>query len=95
MLSEQNKRERLIFVCNLLNIAGWGCLLLGLVLPSWLSQTNKAKGVEARNHIGAMNRAQQAFNLEKGGFADSMDKMGVGIKSQTENYDYLIKVWPV
>ena len=94
MLGKHNKRKRLIFVCNLLNIAGWGCLLFWLVglvaLPSLLAQTNKAKGVEARNITGAMNRAQQAFNLEKGGFADSMEQLGVGIKSQTENYDYSI-----
>ncbi len=100
MFVEQNKRERLIFVCNLLNIAGWGCLLLGLVglyaLPSimftWIPKAQQAKQVEATNNILEMISAQDAVYTETGKWAASMDKMEVGIKSQTENYDYSIIV---
>ncbi len=45
------------------------------------------KFVEPRNTIGALNRAQQAYNLERGGFA-TIDKVGVGIKTETTNYSY-------
>ncbi|WP_210437047.1 type IV pilin-like G/H family protein [Oxynema aestuarii] len=65
-------------------------ILAAVALPSLLSQANKAKQVEARNNIGAMNRAQQAYNLEKPGFADQIGKLGLGIPSQTTNYEYSI-----
>jgi hypothetical protein len=35
-----------------------------------------------------MNRAQQAFYLEKVKFATSVDELGIGIKTETENYSY-------
>ncbi|MBW4496822.1 MAG: prepilin-type N-terminal cleavage/methylation domain-containing protein [Oscillatoria princeps RMCB-10] len=63
-------------------------ILAAVALPSLLSQTNKAKQVEARNNIGAMNRAQQAVYTEKGSWATDMTGMGVGIKTDTTNYSY-------
>jgi hypothetical protein len=100
MLGEQNKRERLIFVCNLLNIAGWGCLLLWLLglyaLPSiwatWLTKAQQAKEVEVRDNILEMISSQSTVYKETGKWAASMDQLGVGIKSKTENYDYSIIV---
>lgn len=62
-------------------------ILAAVALPSLLSQANKAKQVEARNNVGAMNRAQQAFFLEKGRFG-AYDELGVGIQTQTTNYKY-------
>lgn len=68
-------------------------LILGgvsaIALPSLLSCTNKAKQAEARQNVGAMNRAQQAYFLEKNNFSNSLSSLGVGIKPQTENYQYL------
>lgn len=46
---------------------------------------------EARQNIGAMNRAQQAYYMETNTFADSLDKLGVGIKEHTEINDYSIR----
>jgi type II secretory pathway pseudopilin PulG len=67
--------------------------LAAVALPSLLScNTGKVKQVEARNTVGAMNRAQQAYNLEKGGFAGSIDKLGIGIRTETTNYSYSIRV---
>jgi type IV pilus assembly protein PilA len=65
-------------------------ILAAVALPSLLSQANKAKQVEARNNVGAMNRAQQAYNLEKAGFATGIGNLGLGIPSQTTNYKYNI-----
>ena len=62
-------------------------ILAAVALPSLLSQANKAKQVEARNNVGAMNRAQQAFFLEKSRFG-AYDELGVGIQTQTTNYEY-------
>jgi prepilin-type N-terminal cleavage/methylation domain-containing protein len=63
-------------------------ILAAVALPSLLSQANKAKQVEARNNVGAMNRAQQAVYLEKQTFASNMPGLGVGIPTATVNYKY-------
>jgi type IV pilus assembly protein PilA len=49
-----------------------------------------SKATEARNNIGALNRAQQAYYVEKGTFAGSIEKLGVGIRTETINYSYHI-----
>ncbi len=43
---------------------------------------------EAENKIGAMNRAQQAYQLEKMTFSSSVADLGIGINTQTKNYVY-------
>ena len=65
-------------------------ILAAVALPSLLSQANKAKQVEARNNVGAMNRAQQAFNLENNSqYTTEIAKLGIGIKD-SPNYSYSI-----
>ncbi|MEC4805975.1 MAG: type IV pilin-like G/H family protein [Jaaginema sp. PMC 1079.18] len=63
-------------------------ILAAIALPSLLGQANKAKQAEARNNIGATNRAQQGFFLEAGRFATSFPELAVGISTQTDNYRY-------
>jgi prepilin-type N-terminal cleavage/methylation domain-containing protein len=62
-------------------------ILAAVALPSLLSQSNKAKQVEARNNVGATNRAQQAYFLEAGRFG-AYTEIGIGIQTQTTNYKY-------
>ncbi|MBD1924700.1 type IV pilin-like G/H family protein [Trichocoleus sp. FACHB-90] len=45
---------------------------------------------EAKTYLGAMNRAQQAYYLENGKFGTTLEQLGVGIQSETENYLYKI-----
>lgn len=66
-------------------------VLAALALPSLLGQVAKARQSEARNNIGALNRAQQAFFLEASSFATSVQAVGIGIRTQTDNYNYEIK----
>lgn len=51
---------------------------------------NEAK-FEARNNLGALNRAQQAFFLENGKFASSIRELGVGIREETDYHSYAIE----
>lgn len=51
----------------------------------------KAYHAEAKNNIGALNRAQQAYFLEYQKFSEDLQKLDVGIKSQTKNYSYSIR----
>ncbi|MBU7584373.1 MAG: prepilin-type N-terminal cleavage/methylation domain-containing protein [Nostoc sp. TH1S01] len=65
-------------------------VLAAIALPSLLGQVNKAKQSEARNYVGTVNRSQQAYYLEYQGFATSVSQLQVGIKTQTDNYSYMI-----
>ncbi|MFP5271380.1 type IV pilin-like G/H family protein [Coleofasciculus sp.] len=71
-------------------------ILSAIALPSFLNQANKAKQSEAKQYIGSMNRAQQAYYLEKNEFVgeetEEFGKLGLGIATQTTNYVYKIKV---
>jgi type II secretory pathway pseudopilin PulG len=75
----------------LLSLLGLGGLV---ILPSFLSSvagcSSKAKQVEAKNNIGVLNRAQQAYFLEYGEFTTNLAQLGVGIITQSENYSYSI-----
>lgn len=46
--------------------------------------------IEARNNIGAIDRAQQAYYLEHNRLADSIAELGLGIKTETSDYSYRI-----
>jgi len=79
----------------LIAIVGIGGVGLAIVLPSFLNQPNKCgKQNEAKQYVGAMNRGQQAYFLENHTFAQNLEELGIGIKSKTENYQYLIETTP-
>jgi prepilin-type N-terminal cleavage/methylation domain-containing protein len=67
-------------------------ILSAIALPSFLNQANKAKQSEAKTYVGSMNRAQQAYYLEKNAFAANANfgELGLGVATQTSNYKYAI-----
>ncbi len=68
-------------------------ILAAIALPSFLNQASKAKQSEAKTYVGSMNRAQQAYYMEKNNvFADSTNfgGLGLGVATQTANYTYTI-----
>jgi serine/threonine protein kinase len=69
--------------------------LAAIVLPYMLHPGNISKTAEAKQNVGSMNRAQQAYFLETNEFADSVAKVGIGIKTQTKNYQYSIHATPL
>lgn len=66
-------------------------ILAAIALPSLLGQVNKAKQSEARNNVGALNRAQQATYLEFGKFSTDTTLLGVAVGGGG-NYIYTIKI---
>ena len=68
-------------------------ILSAIALPSFLNQANKAKQSEAKTYVGSMNRAQQAYFLERNQFADgeNFGLLGLGIATTTANYTYAIE----
>ncbi|MEW6493750.1 MAG: type IV pilin-like G/H family protein [Cyanobacteriota bacterium] len=69
--------------------------LFVIAMPSMFGKIGKAKQAQVKNNLGTMNRAQQAYFLEKQEFTDSMADLGINIKPQTENYDYSIRATPL
>lgn len=65
-------------------------ILSAIALPSFLSQTAKARGSEAKSNVGAMNRAQQAFYLEQQSFSTSVDALGLSFPTTTDNFAYVV-----
>lgn len=52
----------------------------------------EAEKIDGKIYVGSMNRAQQAYFLENAKFSTSIEKLGLGIKSETE--DYTFKIMP-
>jgi type IV pilus assembly protein PilA len=59
----------------------------------FLPKNNYARAIEPKTYTGSMNRAQQAYYLENNKFVtenSALDKLGLGIKPETEDYRYII-----
>jgi type IV pilus assembly protein PilA len=95
LLTDTSKKKKRCFpVFGYLTIF-LGIFTLGfLVLHFFTTSTNcanKAKQSEAKTYVGSMNRAQQAYYLEKDAFTNSFAQLGLGISEQTVNYQYSIR----
>ncbi len=56
-------------------------------------KNNYARAMEPKTYTGSMNRAQQAYYVENNKFVienSDLDKLGLGIKPETEDYRYMI-----
>lgn len=90
-LNKKKKQEEGFTLIELLVVIIIIGILAAIALPSLLSQVNKGKQAEAKQNVGALSRAQQAYLLESDQFATSIGAVGIGIKTQTVNYFYTIK----
>jgi type IV pilus assembly protein PilA len=65
-------------------------ILSAIALPSFLNQAAKAKQSEAKTYIGSVNRAQQAYRIEKSKFAGTITDLEIGIPTSTDEYTYVL-----
>ncbi|ATS19293.1 pili assembly chaperone [Parathermosynechococcus lividus PCC 6715] len=56
-------------------------ILAAIALPSMLNQAAKARLSSAKNTIGAINRAQQAYRLESTTFAPDVTTLKLGVST--------------
>lgn len=65
-------------------------VLAAIALPNLLGQVAKGRQSEAKNNLGAINRAQQGYRLEKGTFGSIGDGTTgtVPLKVSGEYYDF-------
>ena len=89
-MSQQNSKLASIASNNgewlvLLMVIG---VFVGIVRSSFLNKVRNIKQVEAREYVSSINKGQQAYFAEKTVFSTSVKALGIGIKTETENYKY-------
>ena len=78
----------------LLNGCGCLCLVIFMMVSTWiamppfLNMAYKAKRSEAKQYVSSMNKGQQAYFAENSAFTNSVDALGLGLKTETPNYKY-------
>ena len=63
-------------------------ILSAIALPAFLSQAAKARQSEAKLFVGSINRAQQAYMMERLEFADSIDRLNILQNKKSRFYSY-------
>lgn len=87
----KNKSEQGFTVAQLLLIIFILGILAAIALPAFLSKSSKCCASEAKQYVGSMNRGQQAYYLENGVFASTVENLGLGVVTQTTNYTYSLR----
>ena len=89
LLSKKKNNEGFTLIELLVVIIIIG-ILAAIALPSFLNQAAKAKQSEAKSYVGAINRAQQSYRIEKPVFASDIVDLEIGIPTTTVDYSYSI-----
>jgi len=64
------------------------------IAPGVTEQQMRAYQSEGRTIVGSMNRAQQAYFLERERFASTLKELQIGVPDNTERYQYRVFSYP-
>ena len=67
-------------------------VFLSVAVPSFMAKVRNRKQAEAREYVSSINKGQPAYFAEKNVFSTSVKALGIGIKTETENYKYSILI---
>lgn len=72
----------------------YGLAIAGLISSLFFSGSSpqKAKQSEAKQYVDSINKAQQAYFAEESVFRTSVEALGLGLKTETANYKYSVRV---
>ncbi|MBE9116427.1 protein kinase [Lusitaniella coriacea LEGE 07157] len=95
---EATEKVKILEKASFLRLGGLALIQYGVVglcalaLPLFAAYRYTHEG---KINVGSMNRAQQAYVIEKNEFTDSIEELGISVKEQTENYTYNIQKTPL
>jgi type IV pilus assembly protein PilA len=81
-----------LFVAPLFFSFGFKDKQVEILVGTSASMVTKSKQSEAKQYVGSMNKAQQAYFYDNNAFATSVDALGLGLKTETNNYKYSLRV---
>jgi len=84
---KSNSNSSLPNACECLFLLIFIGVIGAIAVPSALNMVIKAKQSEGKQYVSSMNRAQSKF-AENGSFSNSVDTLGIGLKTETTNYKY-------
>ena len=61
-------------------------------VPPLVTMAIKALQSEAKQYLSSMNKGQQAYFAETSAFSNSIPALGLGLKTETNNYKYSLRV---
>ena len=82
---EQDRGFTLIELLVVIIIIG---ALSAIALPSFIGQVGKARETEAKNYLGRIARAQQAYHFEKRSFADNINNLNIIGLTNSNYYNF-------
>ena len=96
-VAKVSKKSRLSVSSLLPRIAIYSALVAGIMgscydfkLNTIALPSSPSRGYEALKYISFINYGQSAYYEEYGQFSDSLEKLGLGLKEPTKNYNYTI-----
>ena len=95
--SDKNTQMSCITCLVLLCFCSAGSFML-IILSNYIGmyyfmqEAERAKQSEAKQYVSSMNGAQKNHFAEKSAFANSVEALGLGIKTGTTSYKYSVRV---
>lgn len=95
-VAKASKKSRLPVSSLLPRIAIYSTVVAGIIASFYdfrlnqFSISSDTKSSEAKQYIASITKGQKAYYAEYGQFSDNIAKLGLGIKEQTDDYNYTI-----